>query len=105
MGIISFGLALVAGRNRLPMPATGNTALVSFTIMFSRLSLCSLRRPSQLEQARLVQNRNSQFQGAIVLAPRVGPRDDVISLLRYRAAHLAASCFHQVARLFARHLG
>ena len=27
-GIISFGLALVAGRKRLPKPATGNTALV-----------------------------------------------------------------------------
>jgi hypothetical protein len=30
MGIISFGLALVAGRNRVPRPATGNTALVTF---------------------------------------------------------------------------
>jgi hypothetical protein len=27
-GIISFGLALVAGKNRLPKPATGNTAFV-----------------------------------------------------------------------------
>jgi len=27
MGSISFGFALVAGRNRLPMPATGKTAL------------------------------------------------------------------------------
>src|SRR5688572_10282775 len=26
MGSISFGLALVAGRNRVPRPATGNTA-------------------------------------------------------------------------------
>src|ERR1039457_1560230 len=32
MGIISFGLTLVAGKNRLPMPATGNTALVIFFI-------------------------------------------------------------------------
>src|SRR3989304_4165998 len=31
-GIISLGLALVAGRNRLPMPATGKTALVTFFI-------------------------------------------------------------------------
>src|SRR5438046_427328 len=30
IGIISLGLALVAGRKRLPMPATGNTALVTF---------------------------------------------------------------------------
>jgi hypothetical protein len=35
IGIISLGLALVAGRNLLPMPATGNTALVSFLFMFS----------------------------------------------------------------------
>jgi hypothetical protein len=27
-GSISLGLALVAGRKRVPMPATGNTALV-----------------------------------------------------------------------------
>ena len=32
-GIISLGLALVAGRTRLPSPATGNTALVSFAFM------------------------------------------------------------------------
>src|SRR5258706_3666556 len=31
-GIISFGLALVAGRNRLPRPATGKTALEIFFI-------------------------------------------------------------------------
>src|SRR5215510_12659948 len=31
IGSISFGLALVAGRNRVPRPATGNTAvLISF---------------------------------------------------------------------------
>jgi hypothetical protein len=29
-GSISFGLAFVAGRKRLPNPATGNTALVIF---------------------------------------------------------------------------
>src|SRR5580698_4143360 len=32
MGSISFGLALVAGRKRVPRPATGNTALVTFSI-------------------------------------------------------------------------
>ena len=30
MGIISFGLTLVAGKNRLPIPATGKTAFVIF---------------------------------------------------------------------------
>src|SRR5580692_9944847 len=32
MGSISFGLALVAGRNLVPRPATGNTTV--FTIVF-----------------------------------------------------------------------
>src|SRR6201985_2290438 len=31
-GNISFGLALVAGKKRVPRPATGNTALVTFSI-------------------------------------------------------------------------
>src|SRR4030067_1337324 len=34
-GIISFGLALVAGRKRLPKPATGKTAFVIFFIYTS----------------------------------------------------------------------
>jgi hypothetical protein len=35
MGSISLGLALVAGRNRVPIPATGNTALrTAFFISF-----------------------------------------------------------------------
>ena len=35
IGSISFGCALVAGRNRLPRPATGNTAfLIFFMMMF-----------------------------------------------------------------------
>src|ERR1017187_9721450 len=32
IGSISFGLALVTGRNRLPSPATGNTALVTLAM-------------------------------------------------------------------------
>src|SRR2546425_12255657 len=32
IGSISFGLALVAGRKRVPSPATGNTALVTLFI-------------------------------------------------------------------------
>ena len=37
MGSISFGLALVAGKKRVPMPATGKTALVTFFIFFTPL--------------------------------------------------------------------
>ena len=35
-GIISLGLALVAGRKRLPNPATGNTALVILVVVCIR---------------------------------------------------------------------
>src|SRR3990172_5742443 len=90
IGIISLGLALVAGRNRLPNPATGNTALVSFAFMFCRLSPLFRRRMRQRKQARFVQYRDPEFQGAIMLAPRVGPCDDVVGLFRHRTAHLAA---------------
>ena len=33
IGINSFGIAFVAGRNLVPNPATGNTAFVTFCIM------------------------------------------------------------------------
>src|SRR5882672_10541115 len=60
-GSISFGLALVAGRKRLPMPATGKTALV---ILFCiRLSLAQ-----QLRQPALVQYRNAERAGLLELA-------------------------------------
>jgi len=35
IGSISFGLALVAGRKRVPMPATGKIALVTFFIFLA----------------------------------------------------------------------
>jgi hypothetical protein len=37
IGIISLGLALVAGRKRLPRPATGNTAFVTFFIVILQI--------------------------------------------------------------------
>src|SRR5690242_1179703 len=47
-GSISLGVALVAGRNRVPSPATGNTALRSFLIVIEILSsLNSLPRPER----------------------------------------------------------
>src|SRR3990172_6927308 len=103
IGIISLGLALVAGRNRLPMPATGNTALVSRVFMVSRLSWSVPPRPREREQARLVKYRDSQFQGTIILAPGTGARDQVVGLPGHRSAHPAACRFDQRARLLARH--
>ena len=34
IGSISFGFAFVAGKKRVPIPATGKTALVTFFIFF-----------------------------------------------------------------------
>jgi len=34
--MISFGIDLVAGRKRVPSPATGNTALVIFLVFMTR---------------------------------------------------------------------
>ena len=48
-GIISFGLALVAGRKRLPKPATGNTAFVIARISSHPSS--SRRRPASSSTA------------------------------------------------------
>src|SRR5437899_2090106 len=43
-GSISLGIALVAGRNRVPSPAAGNTALRTFLIMpLPILAACGLR--------------------------------------------------------------
>jgi hypothetical protein len=39
--MISFGIDLVAGKNRVPKPATGNTAFVTF---FAFISIPSLQR-------------------------------------------------------------
>src|SRR3990172_13113414 len=97
IGIISFGLALVAGRNRLPMPATGNTALVMFrvAVMISCLSSLFPPRPRQRKQAGLVQYGDPQFHGPIVLAPRISARHNVLPLSSYRTPHLAARRFDQ----------
>src|SRR5713226_6204164 len=43
-GSISLGIALVAGKNRVPSPAAGNTALRTFLIMpLPILAACALR--------------------------------------------------------------
>src|SRR3990172_8669500 len=94
-GIISFGLALVAGRNRLPKPATGNTALV-----IARMTPSPFQ---QLQQAGLIEDRDPERFGLRELRTRIGPRDHVIGLLRHRAGDLAAARFDELRRLVARH--
>src|SRR5437660_11609098 len=43
-GSISFGVALVAGRNLVPRPAAGMTALVTGALMRATLVVCQLPR-------------------------------------------------------------
>src|SRR3954471_15619131 len=77
-GSISFGLAFVAGRNRVPSPATGNTALVITFVIFSRLQ--------QLQQTRFVEYSNLQFTRLLQLAAGISAGDDKIGFLRHAAA-------------------
>src|SRR5690348_12704584 len=94
MGSISFGLALVAGRNRLPRPATGKTALVIFRRAMSHLFY-------QVFEGIFIQDRYAQRLGLVQLAPGLGAGDHVISLLRHRAGNLVAARLDQAAGLVA----
>src|SRR6185436_2922355 len=81
IGSISFGLAFVAGRNRVPSPATGNTAFVIFRIehlsgngWWPRLRAASLY---EREQPRLVDDRYAELLRLVELAPRVAAGHDI----------------------------
>src|SRR5271155_1360870 len=90
MGSISFGLALVAGRKRLPSPATGNTALVSL--------------PNAMEEVLelfFVDHRYTELAGAVELASRLGAGHDIVRLLRHAAGDLAATPLDQFLRFLA----
>src|SRR5262249_7254378 len=92
-GSISFGLALVTGRKRLPSPATGNTALVTL--------------PNAMDQALelfFVEHRHAELVGAVELAARLVAGDEVARLLRDAAGNLAAVLFDQFLGIVARHL-
>src|SRR5688572_10108930 len=71
IGSISFGLALVAGKKRLPRPATGKTALRSGFVIGSMML-------QQLLQALFVDHVDAQLARLVELAAGVFARDDVI---------------------------
>src|SRR5512136_2599051 len=73
-GSISFGLALVTGRKRLPSPATGNTALVTLP-----------NAMDQVLELLFVEHRHAELARALELAARIGAGDDVASFLRHAA--------------------
>jgi hypothetical protein len=82
MGIISFGLALVAGRKRVPRPATGNTALLTFFMPVKFLQ--------QLPELNLVEYGDAQGPRLFQLGAGFGAGHHVIGLLRHGTGHLAA---------------
>ena len=75
-GIISLGIALVAGRKRVPNPAAGRTALRTRTVMRGLLAAWSGARPvgSRSEGARRSRSRSSLGDASIPRARRCRAR-------------------------------
>src|SRR3954467_8877914 len=82
IGSISFGLALVTGRKRLPRPATGKTAFLSFAAMSEILQ--------HIEKLLFAEPRHAEAARALELAACVFARDDEVGIPGHRAAHLVA---------------
>src|SRR5688500_3407488 len=80
IGSISLGLALVTGRNRLPRPATGNTAFLSF--MGPSLAV------QEFEKLRFIEHLYPQAVRLVELGAGFLAGHHVIGLLRHRAGHL-----------------
>src|SRR5512146_2859465 len=73
MGIISLGLALVAGRKRVPIPATANTALVILLISDSSFL-------QQMQQFLLIDYTDPELHRFVIFASRIRARNDIIRL-------------------------
>src|SRR5471030_2592590 len=71
IGSISFGLAFVAGRKRLPSPATGNTALVTL-----------LNAIDQFLESVFIEDHDTEFGGAIEFAAGIRTGHQIRCLLR-----------------------
>src|SRR6266481_251869 len=76
-GIISFGLALVTGRNRLPKPATGNTAFLSFGIA----------APQDLAQFGFIDDRHAEAARSVELGSGIGAGDHIVGPFGHRSGH------------------
>src|SRR6185312_4528290 len=94
IGSISFGEALVAGRKRVPSPATGNTAFVIF-IMGWEAGLCA----EHFQEPFFVQHGDAEFLCLVELRSGLRTGDHEIRLLRDRSGHLAAGRLHAFLRL------
>src|SRR3954452_21217746 len=75
IGSISFGLAFVTGKKRLPRPATGNTAFVIFCMAIRKLCVVFL---DELAQRVLIEYRNPELLRLREFAAGILAGDDVI---------------------------
>src|SRR5688572_3330710 len=96
-GSISFGLALVTGRKRLPRPATGNTALRSFA--------CTLLPFQKVDEFFFTEHFHAELARLVQLAARLVARDHIVGPAGHRAADLVAHGLDRGARLVAAHAG
>src|SRR5450432_2176835 len=92
IGSISFGLAFVAGRKRLPSPATGNTALVTL-----------LNAIDQFLESVFIEDRDAEFSGAIEFAARIRPGHQKRCLPGDAARDLPAQALDMLPGRFPRH--
>src|SRR5689334_17459864 len=74
IGSISFGLALVTGRKRLPKPATGNTAFFSLGI--------DSQAPEEFFELSLIEDAYAELARLLELGAGVLAGDHVVGLLR-----------------------
>src|SRR5512141_2112549 len=104
-GSISFGLALVAGRKRVPNPATGKTAFVIARIALSRLigSLAGLSGPAsdEFKEARLVQHGNVELNRFRKLRSGIRARHDIARLPGHAPCDLPSLLLDARFRVFA----
>src|ERR1700733_14916448 len=94
-GSISFGEAFVAGRNRVPRPATGNTAFVTFCIFLS----CA----QELDEFFFVDNRDIELARLVEFRSGLFACHYIVGLLRNRSGDLSACGLDALLRFIARH--
>src|SRR5690349_6822307 len=96
IGSISFGLALVTGRKRLPKPATGNTAFFSLAGM-------ELEILQHFDEFFLAEHRHPERAGLVQLRAGVVARHDEVGFFRHRARNLVTPGLDRRACLVPRH--
>src|SRR3954463_9550086 len=90
-GIISFGLALVTGREGVATPATRETAFLSLAIS----------TPQDFAQLCLVDHRHAEALRLLELGSGLDAGHHIVSLLRHRRGHLVPARLQRLSRFFA----